>query len=49
MSKINLTFKEGLVNKIIKKYEIVLSTIMIRKELINSIKNPFDEKYRIYS
>ena len=47
--KINLEFNEGLINKIIKKYEIVLSTIMVKKKLLQKIKKPFNEKYHIIS
>lgn len=47
--KINLNFEIGLINKIIKKYEIVLSTIMLRRSLLIKLKKPFNEKYHIVS
>jgi len=46
---IKLKFEEGLINKIIKKYEIVLSTIMIKRNLLNKLKKPFNEKFHIIS
>lgn len=46
---ISLKFEEGLTNKIIKKYEIVLSTIMIRKKILEDHKIIFNEKYHIIS
>ena len=46
---IKLKFEGGLINKIIKKYEIVLSTIMIKRNLLNKLKKPFNEKFHIIS
>ena len=46
---IKLKFEGGLINKIIKKYEIVLSTIMIKRNLLSKLKKPFNEKFHIIS
>lgn len=47
--KINLKFENGLINKLIKKYEIVLSTIMVKREVLEKIDTPFNEAYHIIS
>ena len=47
--KIYLKFETGLINKLIKKYEIVLSTIMVKRVIIERIDIPFDEEYHIIS
>lgn len=44
---INLTFENGLINTIIKNYQIVLSTVMVRKKVIKNSKNFFNEDYHI--
>lgn len=44
---INLTFENGLINKMVKNYQIVLSTIMVRKKVIENLKNPFNDDYHI--
>ena len=44
---IDLKFEKGLINQMIKKYEIVLSTIMVKKNVLENFKSPFDETYHI--
>jgi len=49
IKKVNLKFEEGLTSKIIKNYQIVLSTLMVRKVLIKNVYYLFDERYHIIS
>ena len=44
---VNLKFENGLINKMIKKYEIVISTIMVRKKILEKLTKPFSEDYHI--
>jgi len=44
---VNLKFENGLINKMIKNYEIVLSTIMVRKKILEKLIKPFNEDYHI--
>ena len=45
--KVNLQFENGFTNKIIKRYEIVLSSIMFKKDILKKIKGPFNDKYHV--
>ena len=47
--KINLNFSEGFTKKIIKKYEIVISTIMFKSVFLKNNQIKFDEDYHIIS
>ena len=46
---IELKFEKNLISKIIKKYEIVLSTLMFKSNLLNKLNKPFNEEYHIIS
>jgi len=45
--KINLQFENGFTNKIIKKYEIVLSSIMFKKNILKKTKGIFNDRYHV--
>ena len=45
--KVNLQFKSGLTSKMIKNYEIVLSSIMFKKDILITSKCLFNDKYHV--